>query len=93
MKKSVLLKYIAIVYTVGLFLTGCGKNSITETAHERIATLCSAGKLSTAEYTVDKVIKATDCEWWTIGDRKILFTCRAYLEGGIDMSKYDATKT
>ena len=93
MKKSVLLKYIAIVYTVGLFLTGCGKNSITETTHERIATLCSAGKLSTAEYTVAKVLKAPDCEWCTIGDRKILFTCRAYLEGGIDMSKYDATKT
>lgn len=39
------------------------------------------------EYTVKKVIKASDVQWYTVGDRKILFTCTAYLKAGIDLGK------
>ncbi len=59
----------------------------------KMAELSSAGDLSTAEYTVTKIIKASDCAWYKVGDRKILFNCRAYVEAGIDMREYNPQKT
>jgi hypothetical protein len=39
------------------------------------------------EYTVTKVIKASDNKtWFKLGDRKILMSCEAHIKAGIDMS-------
>ena len=88
-----------ITFSIGLLLLGSCEQieelptiSLTDETKNKMETLAAAGELSTAEYTVEKIVKAEDCKWYTIGDRKILFSCKAYLEGGIDMSKYDASK-
>lgn len=42
-------------------------------------------ELATVEYTVTKMIKASDdATWYKIGDRKILMSCKATLKAGID---------
>lgn len=58
-----------------------------------LRSLSATGELVTCEYTVSKVIKADDMVPWKIGERKILFTCKAYLQAGIDMSRYNPEKT
>jgi len=62
-------------------------------ARERLFTLSEAGQFSTAEYTVTKILSASDFVWWKIGERKMLISCKAYLEAGVDMSEYDESKT
>ena len=65
--------------------------SLADEAKSKMEALVASGDLSTAEYTVEKIVKTDDSD--RLGDRKILFSVKAYLEGGIDMSKYDASKT
>lgn len=48
------------------------------------------GELATVEYTVTKIIKASDNKtWFKPGERKILMTCEAVIKAGIDLSKID----
>lgn len=77
---------------MALLAVSCGK-SLDRQTEERLCELSAAGELVTCEYTVSKVIKADDMVWWKIGERKILFTCKAILQAGIDMSKYNPEKT
>jgi hypothetical protein len=50
--------------------------------------LKSLSELGTVEYVVSKVVKADDnATWYKFGDRKILFSCKASLKAGIDLSK------
>jgi hypothetical protein len=52
-----------------------------------VFTLRELSDLATVEYTVTKVIKASDNNtWFKIGERKILMTCEAHIKAGIDMS-------
>ena len=72
-----------------MFLTACGKK---ETGPQRpsIFTLKEMSDLATVEYTVTKVIKASDNKtWFKLGDRKILMTFEAHIKAGIDMSGID----
>lgn len=90
--------YFLAVFCSGLFLTACNTStieeiSLTDQATAKMSELSNAGELSTTEYTISKIVKANDCDWYPLGDRKILFNCSAYLEAGIDMKEYDATKT
>ena len=51
-----------------------------------IFTLKEMSDLATVEYTVTKIIKASDSKtWYKIGDRKILMSCEAHIKAGIDM--------
>jgi len=54
-------------------------------------------ELATVEYTVTKIIKASDDKtWFKVGDRKILISCEATIKAGIDLSlltKSDFTTT
>jgi len=44
--------------------------------------------LSTVEYVVSKIVKADDnATWYKFGDRKILFSCKASLKAGLDLSE------
>ena len=45
-------------------------------------------ELVTVEYTIKKIINADDAAWYKYGDRKILFTCTAFLKAGIDMKDF-----
>lgn len=51
-----------------------------------ILSLREMSDLATVEYTVTKVIKASDNQtWFKMGDRKILMSCEAHIKAGIDM--------
>lgn len=53
-----------------------------------ILTLKETGQLITVEYTLGKVIRASDDKtWYKMGDRKIIITCEAYLKAGVDLQK------
>lgn len=66
-------------------LCGCGGKRLPTPA-ETVATLQEIQELATVEYTISKVVKASDNQtWYKIGDRKILITCEATVKAGIDM--------
>src|SRR5574344_2514556 len=60
---------------------------------DRVQLMTATGELATVEYTVSKIIKAKDCTWWKIGEKRVLFKCNAYLTAGVDMTQYDDSKT
>lgn len=71
-----------------LLWAGCGKSTPNETSI--ISALQDMQELATTEYTLTKVVKATDDQtWYKIGDRKILITCEAQVKAGIDFSAID----
>lgn len=50
--------------------------------------LRALSELGTVEYVVSKIVKADDnATWYKFGDRKILFSCKASLKAGIDLSE------
>jgi len=50
--------------------------------------LSTLPELGTVEYVVEKVMKADHkATWYKFGKRKILFTCKASLKAGINLSK------
>jgi hypothetical protein len=69
-----------------VFILSCGKKKDAESRPD-IFTLREMADLATVEYTVTKIIKASDNKtWYKIGDRKILMSCEAHIKAGIDMS-------
>lgn len=69
-----------------LLLLACGKKNKGENKPGVLA-LKEMSDLATVEYTVTKVVKATDNKtWFKLGDRKILMSCEAHIKAGIDMS-------
>jgi hypothetical protein len=48
-------------------------------------------ELATVEYTVSKIVKASDDQtWYKVGDRKILMSCRATIRAGINLDRLQA---
>ena len=70
-----------------LLLSSCG-NSLEQTAKEKLGTLTEMAELGTVEYTITKIIKASDKAFYTIGDRKILFSCSATMKAGVDLDGF-----
>lgn len=69
-----------------VLLLACGKKGKDEDK-PTILTLREMSDLATVEYTVTKVIKASDNKtWFKLGDRKILMSCEAHIKAGVDMS-------
>ena len=49
------------------------------------------GQLVTAQYTLSKIVKASDDQtWYKIGDRKIIMSCEANLKAGVDLQRVTA---
>lgn len=81
-------------------LTSCNKQQILkeltlqEKMNAKVAELTEMGELGTVEYKVTKVVKASDdAKWYQFGDRKILFQCTANLKAGVNLKKFDPSKT
>lgn len=75
-------KYLFIIL---MSLISCAKNGNQKPS---IFSLREMSDLATVEYTVTKIIKASDDKtWFKIGERKILMSCEAHIKAGIDMSK------
>lgn len=55
---------------------------------QEVFALKDMSELATVEYTVTKIIKASDDQtWYKMGDRKILMSCKASIKAGIDLSQ------
>lgn len=53
-----------------------------------VVSFAKSAELGSVEYTVVKAVKANDiASWYKVGDRKILFSCKATLKAGIDLSQ------
>jgi hypothetical protein len=71
-----------------LLLPGCGKQE--RGPQQEILALRELSELATTEYTVTKIVRASDDKtWYKFGDRKILISCEANIKAGIDLSKIE----
>lgn len=55
----------------------------------KMSELTQMSELGSVEYTITKIVKASDDKQWNkklFGNRKIAFSCTAYLKAGIDLS-------
>lgn len=78
-------RYIFLLMPVISILLSCGGKQLP-TGAETVAILQEMQELATVEYTISKVVKASDDQtWYKWGDRKILITCEATVKAGIDM--------
>lgn len=73
-------------YTLLLFafcLSSCKKKNHL---YQTVLALKRTGTLVTAEFTLGKIVKASDDKtWYKIGDRKILISLEAHLKAGINL--------
>ncbi len=71
-------------------IDGLSSESLQEKFDAKSKDLVSA-ELGTVEYSVKKIIKADDSmDWYTIGDRKILFSCKATLKAGVKLDNFNS---
>lgn len=83
--------YIIIACAVLLFFA-CGQKEKKRDLPATILAIQQTGRLATAEYTLSKIIRASDDQtWYKVGDRKILMSCEAHLKAGIDLQRISKT--
>lgn len=93
MRTSRFIRVLLVLVLPILLVMGCsgGKES-EDSVLKEIESVSSVKELGLVEYRVRKIVKANDeGEWYKIGDRKILFSCTAYLKAGIDMSSFSVS--
>ena len=84
------LKNLSMSLMALFLLSSCGPSK-EEIVQQKIQSLTEMAELGTVEYTVKKIIKCNNDEYWyKYGERKILFSSIAYLKAGIDMSGFTA---
>ena len=87
--KKLSLTFISIVFAY--ILTSCQPDP-QQQLESRIQSMAETAELGTVEYTVKKIVKSTDKQWYTVGNRKILFQTTAYLKAGIRLQDFSADK-
>lgn len=70
----------------------CCDSSQEQRLEARLQTMAETTELGTVEYTVKKIVKSSDKQWYTVGNRKILFQTTAYLKAGIRLQDFSADK-
>lgn len=85
------MKKIILLMAASLLIFSCGPSQ-EELLQKRVQGLAQMAELGTVEYTVKKIVKTEDSVWYKYGQRKILFTCTAFLKAGIDMKNFSADK-
>lgn len=78
-------KTIGIFLLAGLFASCSGDDEVKKA---EIFEIREIGTLSTTEYTLGKIIKLDDKgEWYKIGDRKMLISCKAKVKAGVNLGE------
>lgn len=72
-------------------LTGC-RHETEQSLESRLQSMAAVAELGTVEYTVKKVVKVKDSQWYSIGNRQILFQTTAYLKAGVKLDGFNADK-
>ncbi len=85
MKSISSLLYAGLAF-VSLMLLSC--SSKEDMIAERIQGLAESAELGTVEYKVKKIVKTNDNQWYSFGDRKILFQSTAYLKAGVKLDNF-----
>jgi len=85
------LKYQKMKILIGLLVLfaafSCQMGENYGKLKEQANKISTLSELGTVEYVISKIVKADDnANWYKYGDRKILFTCKASLKAGIDLS-------
>lgn len=82
---------VQILVSICFFaLFSCKQDISHKQMEEQVGKITSLTELGTVEYVVTKIVKANDnATWYKFGDRKILFSCKAILKAGIDLSKLE----
>ncbi|MDQ3277211.1 MAG: DUF4230 domain-containing protein [Bacteroidota bacterium] len=76
-QKTLFLLIVAFVFS-------CGKKEKNE--RNVVQSIQQTGKLITAEYSLSKMIKASDDKtWYKVGDRRILISAEASVKAGVDL--------
>ena len=82
------LHFLIAIITLFLLLPSCRRKQKERDLPSTILAIQETGRLATAEYTLTKIIRASDDQtWYKIGDRKILMSCEAHLKAGVDLSQ------
>ena len=82
--------FVINLFALLLFFTACKSKEKQPDLPSTILAIQQTGKLATAEYTLTKIIRASDDQtWYKIGDRKILISCEAHLKAGVDLQRID----
>ena len=88
MKKKLMVQILVSICFFALF--SCKQDISYKQMEEQVGKITSLTELGTVEYVVTKIVKAHDnATWYKFGDRKILFSCKAILKAGIDLSKLE----
>lgn len=85
MKKSILFFFI---FGALCSITSC--SNLQDRIDKQVKSMDGMAQLGTVEYTITKIVKVDDNAFYKIGDRKILFSCRAYMKAGIDLADFTA---
>jgi len=84
---SIFTRVLAVLLCIALLLSCSGRKARTM---DSLHSLQEAGELSLLEYTMSTTFEETTDRWWLAGDEsKVLFSCRAYCEYGLDMKDFD----
>ena len=82
-----MMRTISLFGLLVFLLFACGEESKTP-PKPNVYEVKNIGLLSTSEYTIGKIIKLSyPTEWYTIGDRKLLMSCKAKIKAGVDLNK------
>src|SRR3954469_11580176 len=82
------LYFSTAVIALLLLFTTCKRKEKERDLPSTILAIQQTGKLATAEYTLTKIIRASDDQtWYKMGDRKILMSCEAHLKAGVDLQQ------
>ena len=77
-----------VLLLLAFVITSCTREEEKQMELQVENALKSIPALSTVEYVVSKIVKASDdATWYKFCDRKIIFSCKASLKAGIDLSK------
>ena len=76
----------ACFFSMALLLIACAPKE-EESPIDRVRKIKEMAELGTTEYTVTKIVAASDDQtWYKFGNRKVLFSCEARIKAGIDLS-------
>lgn len=82
------MKKVSILLGLIVLFTSCSQ-TLEEKMNHKFSALKETAELGTVEYTIKKIIKANDETFYSVGDRKILMSCRATMKAGIDLAKFN----
>ena len=83
-------RYLFTFIVIPLLLGACTQQAKQRGLPSTILAIQQTGKLATAEYTLTKIIRASDNQtWYKVGDRKLLMSCEAHLKAGVDLQQID----